>query len=283
MTAPPRHPVTADQLRPGDPYELSEGRLVECLPSGRRGGRRNGTGFEVLDTDPLAEAAAVDLGVSPQPEMLRAPDIAVGPIPDEPGWATEAPPLAVEYADTGQDEAELQCKIDELLAAGTRWIWVVRLQGARRVEVYEASARQKAPERRAQPSAGTQKARRLPARIALPGEELLAPGVLKNPVRVEALYDREAAHEAALRNLLQRRGYEDLEAVREEGRKEGKREGRKEGKREGHTQGLRTAVRDLCEVLNIALSPERDAAIEAMAGPELSALRELLKRERRWP
>src|SRR5690606_25923776 len=118
------------------------------------------------------------------------------------------------------------------------------------------SPRQKAPERRAQASAGVQKPRRLPARVALPGEELLAPGVLKNPVRVEALYDREAAHEATLRNLLQRRGYQDLEAVREEGRKE--------GNKEGHTHGLRTAVRDLCEVLGVALSPERDAAIEAM-------------------
>ncbi|WP_437645323.1 Uma2 family endonuclease [Sorangium sp. So ce362] len=261
--------MTADQLRPGDPYELSEGRLVECLPSGRRGGRSNGTGFEVLDSDPLAEAAAVDLGVSLRPEMLRAPDIAVGPIPDEPGWATEAPPLAVEYADTGQDEAELQSKIDELLAAGTRWIWVVRLQGTRRVELYEASgsAGQKAPARRARASVGAQKTRRLPARVAFPGEALVAPGVLKNPVLVEALYDREAAHEATLRNLLQRRGYADIEAVREE----------------GHTRGLRTAVRDLCEVLGIALPPDREAALEAMAGPELSALREQLKHERRWP
>jgi hypothetical protein len=90
------------------------------LPSGRR----NGTGFDVLDSDPLAEAAAVDLGVSPQPGMLRVPGIAVGPIADEPGWATEAPPLAVAYADTSQDEVELQSKIDDLLAAGTRWVWV---------------------------------------------------------------------------------------------------------------------------------------------------------------
>ncbi|WP_433928992.1 Uma2 family endonuclease [Sorangium cellulosum] len=228
--------MTADQLRPGDPYEPSDGRSAECLPSGRRGGRRNGTGFEVLDTDPLAEAAAADLGVSPRPEMLRAPDIAVGPIPDEPGWATEAKPLAIEYADTGQDEAELHSKIDEFLAAGTRWIWVVRLQGERRVEVYEVSTstRQKAQVRRAPARAGTQKTRRQRARVALPGEALVAPGVLKNPVLVDALYDREAAHEATLRNLLQRRGYENIEAVREEGRNE------------GHTRGLRTAVRDLC-------------------------------------
>ncbi|XYH92820.1 hypothetical protein ACMHYB_33745 [Sorangium sp. So ce1128] len=82
--------MTADQLRPGDPYELSEGRLVECLPTGRRGGRSNLVGGEVLDTDPAVEAAGVDVGVSPRPEMLRAPDIVVGNIPDEPGWATAA-------------------------------------------------------------------------------------------------------------------------------------------------------------------------------------------------
>jgi hypothetical protein len=41
-------------------------------------------------------------------------------------------------------------------------------------------------------------------------------------------------------------------------------------------------VRDLCEVLGIALSPEREAVLEAMAGPELATLREQLKRERRW-
>ncbi len=43
----------------------------------------------------------------------------------------------VEYADTGQDEADLATKIQELLAAGTRHIWVVRLTGPRRVEIHE--------------------------------------------------------------------------------------------------------------------------------------------------
>ena len=42
---------------------------------------------------------------------------------------------------------------------------------------------------------------------------------------VEALYDPDAAHETALRNLLQRRGYADLDAVRKEGREEGREEG----------------------------------------------------------
>ncbi|WP_437836766.1 hypothetical protein [Sorangium sp. So ce1153] len=40
-------------------------------------------------------------------------------MPDVPGWATAAPPLVVEHADVVQGEAELQRKLDELLAAGT--------------------------------------------------------------------------------------------------------------------------------------------------------------------
>ncbi|XXY54209.1 Uma2 family endonuclease [Sorangium sp. So ce269] len=270
MGAPPRSPLTADQIRPGAPYELSEGELVECLPTGERGGRSNLVGGSVLDTDPAVESAGVDVGVSVRPNMLRAPDISVGNVHDRPGWASAAPPLAVEYADTGQDEGELQRKIVELLSAGTRWIWVVRLSGARRVEVYEAAAADPGdPSPARSPSGG--RARRQPAaspaRVAYPGEALEAPGVLKNAVPVEALYDREAAHEVTLRNLLQRKGYESLAAVQASGREE----------------GLRTGLRDLCELLAIELSPEREAALDAMKEAELLALRERLKRERRWP
>jgi len=53
-------------------------------------------------------------------------------------------------------------------------------------------------------------------RIANPGEQLTAPGVLANPVPVEALYDREAARRVIFSNLLQREGYASLEEVRAE-------------------------------------------------------------------
>jgi hypothetical protein len=108
--------------------------------------------------------------------------------------------LAVEYADTGQDEAELRIKIQELFAAGTRYIWVVRLTGPRRVEVHQPNERM---------------------RIANPGEQLMAPGILANPVPVEALYDREAANRVIFRNLLEREGYASLDDVRAEGEVEG--------------------------------------------------------------
>jgi hypothetical protein len=160
-------------------------------------------GGQVLETDPQVDSAGIDVGFSPGPKDLRAPDVAVGNVADEPGWAKNAPPLAVEYADVGQDEASLTEKIADLFAAGTRMLWVVRLKGKRHVEVHEPGKSMW---------------------IAEPGQMLTAPGILANPVLVEALYDRDAAHEATLRNLLNRKGYRDLADVREEGREEGREE-----------------------------------------------------------
>ncbi|MCC6648921.1 MAG: hypothetical protein IT374_25570, partial [Polyangiaceae bacterium] len=42
-------PFHADQLRSKDPYELSSGHPVLCLPTGARGARTNLTGAAVLD------------------------------------------------------------------------------------------------------------------------------------------------------------------------------------------------------------------------------------------
>ena len=84
-------------------------------------------------------------------------------------------------------------------------------------------------------------------RLAHPGEELVAPGTLRNPVPVEALYDRRAAHEATLRNLLQRQGYRDLEEVREEGRED----------------GLRAAVLDVLNARGLAVDDATRATVDA--------------------
>jgi hypothetical protein len=154
----------------------------------------------------------------------------VGDVPDAPGWVPGSPDLAIEYADVGQDEEKLAEKVADLLVAGTRYLWVVRLTGPRRVEVHEPGKK---------------------VRTVLPGKLLTAPGVLENPVRVEALYDRDEAERATLTNLLQRQGYENLEAVLAEGRIEGKTEGKTEGKAESvlavlEARGLRVtkAIRE---------------------------------------
>jgi hypothetical protein len=210
------------------------------MPTGGRGGRANLVGGAALETDPAVDSAGVDTGFSPQPKMLRAPDVAVGNVPDAPGWVQGVPPLAVEYADTGQDEEDLQDRIADLLSRGTRFVWVVRLVGPRRVEVHEPGAK---------------------VRLVTSGQVLTAPGVLQNPVPIEALYDREAAHEATLRNLLQRRGFASLEAVKDAGMLEGMRQGMQEGKLEE----ARSSLRRLLARRGLPASAEQEARIAACA------------------
>lgn len=232
----PNGPFTADQVKPGDPYELSNGHAIHCLPSGGRHSGANAEGASVIGSDPEVESVGVDAGFTPEPGTLRAPDVAVG-VSDEPGWSPGVPPLALEYADRGQDEDDLTDKIRDLLAAGTKYVWVVRLDGPRRVEIHRPKEKM---------------------RLAHPGDELKAPGVLRNPVPVEALYDKEAAQKVTLRNLLQRQGYEDLDAVRDEGVTKGK----AQGIAEGELQGRRTALLDLCEAKELALNEQQGQQIQ---------------------
>jgi len=224
----PHGPFSAEQLSDGDRYELSNGHPIYCAPAGKEHAGSSLIGARVLGTDPDVEWAGIDAGFSPEPGGLRAPDIAVGKVADPPRggkwWIPGAPPLAVEYAGPGQDEEELKQKIAELLAAGTRWVWVARLIGPRRVENHSAGA---------------------PKQVAGANDLLEAPGVLRNPVPVAALIDERAADEAALRNLLQRHGYAGLEAVREEGVLEGKAAGKAE------------AVLQLLEERGLAMTTEQ--------------------------
>lgn len=187
-----RGPFRADQLQSGDPYELSHGHPILCLPKGGRSSKARSVGALVLFSDPTILDVGMDAGFSPTPDTLWAPDLAVAELPDHSGWVQGAPPLAVEYVDTGHDEENLTAKIQDLLAAGTCFYWVVRLTHPRRVEVHQPGKT---------------------VSIFNPGEELQAPGILANPVPVEALYDREMGLEVAFRNLLQRRGYDSLAAV----------------------------------------------------------------------
>ena len=219
-------PFRITNLSPGDRYELRRGHAIYCAPTGGDGSRGTACVAQVRDTDPAVTETCIEPGFTTGPGELRAPDIAVGNVPDKPGWIQGVPPLAIEYASVGQDEKELEAKIADLLEAGTRFIWVVRLLGPRRVEVHTRGE---------------------PMRLFRPGDELHAPGILQNPVPVEALFDRNAAHEATLRNLLQRKGYDSLDALREEGRKEGQKKGRKKGLEEGILKGQLTTVTPLLE------------------------------------
>src|SRR5689334_6213357 len=116
-------PFRAEQLRSGDPYELSNGHAILCLPTAGRGAGLAQLGASVVGWDPAVKEAGVDTGYSPEPGTLRAPDVAVGNVPSTPGWVPGAPELAIEYADIGQDEEMLELKVADLLAAGTRYLW----------------------------------------------------------------------------------------------------------------------------------------------------------------
>jgi hypothetical protein len=191
-------PFRASMIREGDPYELSNGHPILCLPGGQRHGDTQIQGGKVLSSDPAIDGAVgTDVGIAFNDDKnLRAPDLSVGGVKQEPGWMRTPPPLAVEYADRGQDETELTAKIGELLAFGVRLIWVVRLTGPLRVEVHAAGQ---------------------PVRVVDGDGTLTAPGILQNPVPVRALVDRDAANAATLRNLLNQAGYEDLAAVERKG------------------------------------------------------------------
>lgn len=129
-------PFRADQLRTGDEYELSDGHAIHVAPAGGRHGAATVAATLIIQSDPLVEHAGVDVGYSPEPGTLRAPDVSVMPSAPAPGWAPGVPPLAIEYADRHQDEDDLRVKIQDLLGRGTKLMWVVRLEGIRRVEVH---------------------------------------------------------------------------------------------------------------------------------------------------
>ncbi len=234
-------PFRVEDIKPKSHYELSEGHPILVMPTGGQRSHSQRLGATVLGTDPDAAGVGVDPGYSFAPNSLRAPDIGVGHVPNEPGWIKGVPPLAVEYADVGQDEGELKLKISELLRAGTRLIWVVRLTGPRRVEVYE---------------------RDRPVATAYPGSLLEAPGILRNKVLVESLYSEEAANAAALRNLVQRRGYESFEDVI--------RKSEATGEAKGKAEGLADALLALLESRSWQVSDDKRTLIRS--GADVAAL-----------
>lgn len=248
----PTGPFSPDHLRPGDRYELDHGHPIRCAPTGGDGARNALLGGQVLNSDPDVTEAGFDAGFVPSAKTMRAPDIAVGNVPDRPGWIPGVPRLAVEYASVGQDEDALASKIAEFLRLGTRWIWVVRLETPRRVEVHTADA---------------------PVVVRSVGEMLTAPGVLRNPVPVEALFDRRVANEVTLSNLLQQHGFDSLEAVeakgREEGREAGREAGREEGREEGELAARRALVRKAFELRFGPLDASISQALDAVTPDRL--------------
>ena len=236
-------PFRSHQIPDGDPYELSDGHAIRCMTAGERHARANLEGGRVLATDPAVDGAVgVDAGFSFNGDRnLRGPDLSVG-VGTRPGWMRTAPPLAVEYSDTGQDEAQLQLKIREMLEAGSRLFWVVRLTGTIHVEVHTRSE---------------------PMRLVGLDGELSAPGILKNAVPVRALVDARAANAATLRNLLNAEGYDSLDEVRAEGERQGETRGLREGERQAQINGIMAVL----QTRGVTVAERHRARLQACQDP----------------
>jgi sirohydrochlorin ferrochelatase len=136
----------------------------------------------------------------------------------------------------------------------------------------------------------------------LGAEETIEDACLVHPLPVKALLSATGADDVivealaakgnrALREREQqsyRRGEDDgYKRGEDDGYKRGEDDGYKRGEddgyRRGEEHGLRQGIRDLCAALDIALTAEREARLNALDRHALDRLRDALKARRGWP
>ena len=131
-------PVLSSRLSSeGKRAELVQGELIVMAPAGGRHGRiahRAGlfVGNHVLERG-LGEVFAAETGfvLRRDPDTVRAPDVAfvsgerlrTGEAPA--GFLEMAPDLSVEVVSPNDSASDVQSKVEDWLAAGTRLVWVV--------------------------------------------------------------------------------------------------------------------------------------------------------------
>jgi Uma2 family endonuclease len=147
----PRMPLTAEELflipSDGNKAELVGGMLVRMPATGALHGQVTARIGELLAAHVrqhgLGVVAAAETGfvLHRSPDTVRAPDaafIARERIPDAgvpEGYWPCAPDLAVEVISPGDRASDVEGKVEDYLAAGTRLVWVIHLR-ARQVCVY---------------------------------------------------------------------------------------------------------------------------------------------------
>lgn len=130
----------------------------------------------LLNTDPAVEWAGT------ASEMVAGPRTLVQGDSGKSSWITQPPPMAVELADDDCDESDLEQKIHELIGGGVRVLWVARLGGPRRVEVYVPG--------------------QSPRNVSIE-RSLTASGILSRPIPALALFSRDVALEQVLHRQLE--------------------------------------------------------------------------------
>lgn len=147
--------LTADELLrlpdDGRRFELLRGELITMTPAGGRHGAINGLITLRLGEYVHAHRSGVVLTedtafrLSSDPDTVRCPDVSfIGRdrIPSggvAVGFIDGAPDLAVEVLSPADTVYEVEQKVEEYLAAGTRAVWVVNPK-LRRVTVHTADA-----------------------------------------------------------------------------------------------------------------------------------------------
>ena len=146
MTAEELFIVSADS----DKCELVDGSVVHMPPTGGRHGKVAARIGRLLDEHVEAREAGVVCGAETgfilrrDPDVVRAPDVSFVakarlPVTGAPDayWSL-APDLAVEVISPTDRRADVQLKVAEYFAAGTRLVWVVD-PATRTVCVYRSS------------------------------------------------------------------------------------------------------------------------------------------------
>ncbi len=105
---------------------------------------------------------------------------------------------------------------------------------------------------------------------------------LSHPLSVAALLDAALADDEVAR-ALEAKGNPAIVEMKTKSREEGRKEGREEGREEGRQIALRGYIKDLCGILSIAWSEQRQAAVRRMSLSALEALREYLVSHKTWP
>lgn len=147
--------MTADELMSlpddGMRHELIEGEITTMAPAGYQHGKVAAkllirVGSFVEDKE-LGSVYAAETGfrIATDPDTVRAPDLAFVSRDREPevdaprGFGRGAPDLAVEVISPDDSYEEVELKVQQWLAAGTRMVWVANPR-TRTVAVHTAGA-----------------------------------------------------------------------------------------------------------------------------------------------
>ena len=264
----PSLPIDEHVMEEGCRLELIDGQQVVTPPAQEPHGRKHSELDYLLRAHVTGDfLVAVDMLTRAAQDQDFAPDVSVYP---------------KQRDDDGRqklDELSFEIVGEQPMSIATRKASVLVERGVRRVFAVQVESKQLL-EWDAQMSLW----------VALPGDSFVRDRCFVRPLPVSAILDAADADDAVF-DALRAKGNPALmdfaqasfDRGIERGLAHGRTQGREEGREEGLVQGLRQAVRDLCEVLSVPLTDERNATLEEADRATLEALVSSLKQLRRWP